>query len=171
MSALDWTLIAVLLTLNTVSVVLVSMSLPGTWLILLATALFAWLRRDHDVFGVPTLLTLGGLALFGEVLELVTGAWGSKKAGGTVWGAGGAMLGGVIGGVAGTLYLPVIGSILGAAVGAFAGALVGERVGGRDIEAAAASGRGAFFGRLLGSFLKLTVAMAMWAVVVVAAFL
>ena len=171
MTATDICLVVTLLTVNAAAVLLVSMSLPGTWLILLATALLAWFRWDEGLFGPVTLIGLAALALLGEVLELVTGALGAKKAGGTAWGAAGAMVGGVVGGVAGTFFLPVIGSILGAAVGAFAGALVGERVSGRGLEDAAASGRGAFVGRLVGSALKMAIAVAMWIVVAFAAFL
>ena len=64
-----------------------------------------------------------------------------------------------------------MGSVLGAAIGAFARTLIGERLRGSDLESAAAVGRGAFVGRLLGSLAKLAVAMAMWIVVAFAAFL
>ncbi len=171
MTAFDLFLILTLLTVNAASVVLVSMSLPGTWTILLATALLAWFRWEERLFGPVTLMVLASLGVLGEILELVAGALGAKKAGGTAWGAVGAMVLGVVGGIAGTFYLPVIGSILGAASGAFAGALLGERLRGRSVEAAAATGRGAFVGRLLGSLLKVGIAVVMWFFVAFAAFL
>jgi uncharacterized protein YqgC (DUF456 family) len=81
------------------------------------------------------------------------------------------MGGGVVGGIAGTFYMPIVGSILGAAAGAFAGALTFEQLAGRDFEAATASGRGAFVGRLVGTLSKLVIAGLMWIVVAFASFL
>jgi len=165
MAAIDIGLLILLNVLNAVSVLLVAMSLPGTWLMVFLTGLLAWWRWETGLLGWPTLLTLTGLALLGEILELVTGAIGSRKAGGSAWGAVGAMIGAVCGGIGGTFVIPVLGSILGAAAGAFCGALICERVSGRKLEEAALSGRGAFVGRLVGTGLKLAVAGAMWIVV------
>jgi len=165
--------IILLLLINTLGVFLVTMSLPGTWLIVFATAAVAWWRWEEGLFGWVSLSILVGLALLGEVLELVAGALGAKKAGGTAWGAVGALVGGVAGGILGTFVIPilVVGSILGAALGAFGGALLGEAVAGRSVEASLASGRGAFWGRLLGTLYKLVIAVLMWTVVAFAAFL
>ncbi len=173
MQALDVVYICALLVANAVFALLVAMSLPGTWLILAATCAVAWLRWDEGIYGPISLGVLAGLAVLGEVLELVTGALGAKRSGGSTRGAVGAMAGGVAGGILGTLFLPVpiLGSILGAALGAFGGALLGERTAGRDLEAAAAVGRGAFVGRLLGTVSKLLIAGAMWIVVAFASFL
>lgn len=165
MSAADIGILAVLNLLNAVSVLLVAMSLPGTWLMVLFTGACAWWRWDQGLLGWPTLATITALAFLAEVLELVTGAVGAKKAGASTWGAVGAMAGAVVGGIAGTFYLPIIGSIIGAAAGAFAGALGCERLAGRELSEAAASGRGAFVGRLVGTALKLAAAVAMWIVV------
>ena len=171
--ALDVVTICTLLLANAVFALLVAMSLPGTWLILAATCTVAWLRWDEGIYGLTSLGVLAGLAALGEVLELVTGALGAKKAGGSTRGAVGAMAGGVAGGILGTFFLPIpiLGSILGAALGAFGGALLGERTAGRDLEAAAAVGRGAFVGRLLGTLSKLLIAGTMWIVVAFASFL
>lgn len=165
MSALDIGLLIVLNLLNAGGVLLVAMSLPGTWLMVLLTGLLAWWRWDLEIIGWPTLVTITAIALLAEILEFITGALGAKKAGGTAWGALGAMVGAVVGGIAGTFVLPILGSILGAAAGAFAGALVCERLTGRQLEEAAQSGRGAFVGRLIGTGLKLVAAVGMWIVV------
>ena len=115
-----------LLLVNTLGVFLVTMSLPGTWLIVCATAAVAWWQWETGLFGWPSLSILVGLALLGEVLELVAAAFGAKNAGGTARGAVGALLGGVAGGILGTFLIPIfiVGSILGAALGAFGGALL-----------------------------------------------
>lgn len=171
MGVIDLVLIALLLALSLLAILLTAMGLPGTWLILLLSAGLAYLRPESAIFEKPALLTLLGLAAAGEALELLAGALGSRRAGGTLWGALGALGLGLVGGIVGTGVFPVVGSVLGAAIGAFAGALIGERLRGSDLESAAAVGRGAFVGRLLGSLAKLAVAMTMWIVVAFAAFL
>lgn len=164
--------IVLLLIVNALGVFLVTMSLPGTWLIICATAAVAWWQWEAGLFGWPSLSILVGLAFLGEVLELVASALGARNAGGTVWGSVGALLGGVAGGILGTFLIPivVVGSILGAALGAFGGALLGEASAGRSVETSLASGRGAFWGRLAGTLYKLLVAVVMWTVVAFAAF-
>jgi uncharacterized protein YqgC (DUF456 family) len=170
---MDLLYLILLLLINAVGVFLVTMSLPGTWLIVFATAGVAWWQGEDSLFGWVSLSIVIGLALLGEVLELAAGALGAKKAGGTAWGAVGALIGGVAGGILGTFLIPipVVGSILGAALGAFGGAILGEVVAGRGVEASLASGRGAFGGRLMGTLYKLVIAVLMWTVVAFAAFL
>jgi hypothetical protein len=159
-----------LLIINTLGLVLVVLGLPGTWLMVLATAGVAWLRSSDGMFSVYTLVALTGLALLGELIELVAGAAGSRRAGGTWRGSVGALFVGVVGGILGTFMIPVpvVGSILGACLGAFAGAILGEMAGGRELSPAVTVGRGAFVGRLLGSLGKLAVGIAIWIVALVA---
>jgi uncharacterized protein YqgC (DUF456 family) len=156
--------------LNTLGLILVVVGLPGTWFMVLATSLVAWLRWNDHMFSPYTLIALAALALVGEVLELVAGAVGSRKAGGTWRGSTGALVFGVVGGIAGTFLIPipVVGSILGACLGAFGGAMLGEMAGGRPLSPAVEVGRGAFVGRLLGSLYKLAIGMVIWTVALVA---
>jgi hypothetical protein len=76
----------------------------------------------------------------------------------------------MVGGIVGTFAIPVpvIGSVLGACAGAFAGAMAGELWGGRSLEDAATIGRGAFTSRLVGTVLKVAIALAIWALATVA---
>ncbi|MBI4600965.1 MAG: DUF456 domain-containing protein [Planctomycetes bacterium] len=173
MSAADIACAVLLLAVNGLGVLLVAMSLPGTWLIVLATASVAWLRWESGMLGWVPLVAVLGLAVLGEVLELVAGALGARKAGASVRGALGAMAGGIAGGILGTIFIPVlvVGSVLGAALGAFGGAVLGERLAGRGLEESLESGKGAFAGRILGTVSKLAVASAMWIVVALASFL
>ena len=166
-------LVTLLLIVNATLVLVVSMSLPGTWLMVVVTSIFAWARWQDGILGWPTLLSLLVLALLGEVFELVAGALGARSKGGSLKGALCAMLGGVAGGIAGTFLIPVpiLGSILGAASGSFLGALMGEYAGGKQLDAAVETGKGAFIGRLLGSFFKVGVAVVMWFVVAFAVFI
>src|SRR5262245_20145266 len=159
-----------LLLLNTLGLVLVVVGLPGTWFMVLSTAVVAWLRAGEEMISPWTVGALAALALLGELLELVAGAAGSKRAGGTWRGSTGALAGGVVGGIVGTfaIPIPVIGSILGACLGAFGGAIAGELSGGKRLTPAVEVGRGAFVGRLLGSLWKLAVGVVIWAVALVA---
>jgi uncharacterized protein YqgC (DUF456 family) len=163
---------AILLVLNTLGLFLIVLGLPGTWFMVLATALFAWLGQKEGMISVPTLVVLAGLALAGEVVEFAAGAAGSRGAGGSWRGSAGALGGGIAGGILGTFLIPipVLGSILGACLGAFAGALLGEMSGGKRLEPAIRVGRGAFVGRLLGTVYKLAAGGVIWMVAAVASF-
>jgi uncharacterized protein len=162
-----------LLVVNAVGVLLVAMSLPGTWVIVLATAAAVWLGGEGGMLGTPALLTTLGLAVFAELVELAAGAVGARRAGGSSWGSGGAILGGIAGGLLGSVFIPIliVGSILGAAIGALCGAVVAERLAGRPLEEAVRSGKGAFVGKLLGTVSKVAIAVVMWIVVAFACFL
>ncbi|HVR75755.1 MAG TPA: DUF456 domain-containing protein [Planctomycetota bacterium] len=162
-----------LLAVNAVGVLLVAMSLPGTWVIVLATAAAVWLGGESGMVGTQVLIATLGLAVLAEVVEFAAGAVGTRRAGGSTWGAAGAILGGIAGGILGTFYIliPVVGSILGAAIGALCGAVVAERLAGRPFEEAVRSGKGAFVGRLLGTVSKVAISVVMWIVVAFACFL
>lgn len=162
---------AVLTLVNAGWLFLVVLGLPGTWLMVLSAALFAWAYWETAI-GRWTLLTLVGLAVIGEVLEFVAGVAGSQRAGGTRRGAIGALAGGLIGGVVGTgaIPIPLIGSLLGACAGAFAGAMILELSGGRDANESFRSGVGAGVGRFFGTLGKFAAGVAIWIVATVAAF-
>jgi uncharacterized protein YqgC (DUF456 family) len=173
MTVIDVAWIAGLLAVNALGVFLVALALPGTWLIVLATGLFAWLRGYPEILGWPSLSALIGLAVLGEVVEFAAGAAGVKSAGGTKRGAAGAIAGGIVGAIAGTFLIPipVLGSVLGAAMGSFVGALLGERSAGRTSAEQLQAAQGAFWGRLLGTVSKLAIAVVMWILVASALFL
>jgi uncharacterized protein len=165
-----WATILVLA--NAVWLFLVLLGLPGNWLMMVSTALVAWLYWDEGMFSRWTLLAALGIAVLGEVLEFAAGAVGTKQAGGSRAGAFGALAGGLIGAAAGTFIIPIpiIGSLVGACGGAFCGALAMELAGGREMEPAVRSGIGAGVGRFFGTVAKLVVGIAIWLVVAVAAF-
>lgn len=166
--------ILALLAINALGVVLVALQMPGTWLILLATALAAWgwgLDWENARITYWTLIALLGLAILGEILEFVAGAAGASKAGASRRGVVGAIIGGVAGAILGTIFLafiPILGTLIGAAIGAGAGSIGGDRWAGRQWRPALAAGRGAAIGRFWGALWKLVVAVAMWLLVLVA---
>lgn len=153
------------------------LGMPGNWLMVAATAVYAFLVPAESAgsigWGVVAALVI--LALLGELLEFLAGALGVAKAGGSKRGAALALLGSLVGGVLGIfvgLPVPVVGPILAAllfaSLGALLGAIVGEQWKGRDLAASWQIGKGAFWGRLLGTLAK-TVIASVIAVVALAA--
>lgn len=173
---MDWILATGLTLFNLVFLLSVLIGLPGTWLMVAATALIAWLRRasvdGEPMITVWVLAAMIGLALVGELIEFLAGVIGSKQFGGTNRSAVGALVGTLLGGILGTFLLPVplFGSLLGACLGAAAGAIGVEVHDRRPFREALRSGTGAGFGRLAGSLAKFGCGVAMWIVATVAAF-
>jgi len=145
--------------------------LPGTWLIVLFSALFTLFVHPLEGGGL-TWWAWGGvlvLAILGEILEFAVGAAGAAKQGASrramILATLGAMGGSFGGSAVGSGLLPivgtVVGAILGGGLGAFAGAWLGEYWRGSDHQKGFAVGTAAFIGRLLGTLSKLLVAASM----------
>ena len=157
---------------NAVAVFLTLLSLPGTWLMVLATVLLAWWQWDIRMFSPWTLGIVVALAVAGEVLEFLASAVGVRKAGGTRRGSLGALLGSIVGAIIGTLAIPipVIGSLVGTCGGAFAGAWLLEITSGRTAAESVRSGLGGGAGRVMGTLAKFVIAVILWVIIAVAAF-
>ena len=149
--------------------------LPGNWLIVAATALYAWLipEGSRAAIGWPTVGVVAGLALVGEVAELAASAAGVKKLGGSWFGAILALVGSMAGAITGVFVgipVPVIGSLLAAllfgGLGALVGAVVGETLRGQSAETSLRIGHAAFWGRLVGTLAKVLIGAIMVGVVV-----
>jgi uncharacterized protein YqgC (DUF456 family) len=163
--------LAVILTVvNLLWLFLVVLGMPGNWLMVAGAIALWW--YEPTTFSVWTLVAMGVLAGVGELLELVAGMAGAKKAGGTRRGAIGALVGGLIGGIVATflISIPVAGTLIGACVGASLGAGGLELTGGRSMDDAVKSGVGAGVGRLVGTGIKLAVGVMIWVICAVAAF-
>lgn len=171
-----WTVVTVSLAigaaaLGALGVVLQAVTLPGTWIVVLA----ATGVKVHDVLAPQpllawwTYLVIVALAVAAEIAETLAGAAGARTGGATRRGMLGAVVGSLAGALLGTVFLlPVIGTLIGAVAGAAAGAIVGELShGGRTLRDTAAPAAGAVAGRLAGAFLKTGFAIAMWLVLVV----
>lgn len=150
-------------------------AMPGNWIIVGLTALFAWLMHDGTGAGISW-YAVGGLvalATLGEIVEFAAGAAGVARSGGSrrgmVLAIAGAMFGSVIGVVVG-IPIPLVGSLVaavgGGALGAFVGAYLGESWKGRADDQRLVISKAAFIGRLLGTVGKLGIGAVM---VVVAA--
>ena len=149
-------------------------ALPGNWLIVGCSALFAWLVPYDSSRGITwtTVAVLAGLAVLGEIVEFSAGAAGAAKQGASKRGVALAMVGALVGSVVGIgigLPIPFLGpfvmALLGGAAGAFFGAYLGEAWKGQPHEARVAVGRGAFTGRIWGTVGKLAVGAVMLAIV------
>lgn len=145
-------------------------SMPGNMLIVTGLALLVWLDPEIHEWNITwTLVAVElGLALLAELLELVAGALGASRHGGSKRGALLAVVGSFLGAIAGAsigLPIPVVGPvagvILGASCGALAGAVLGEIWKGRALGQSWRVGRAAFVGRLVGSLAKLAISTAM----------
>ena len=132
---------------------LVIFGLPGIWLLVLASAgLKLWMPEMIAWWQIGTLV---GIAAVGEIVEFVASSAGATKAGGSRWGAIGALVGGIAGAIIGTPIVPVAGTILGGAIGAGLGAIgceliIGEQTVGNSLRI----GRGAAIGRLVATVAK-----------------
>ncbi len=143
--------------------------LPGTWLLIGLALIAQWIRPD--TFSWWTLGACLVLAIVGEIVEFAAGAVGTRTGGGTRTASLGALIGGIVGAIAGAAFPPVIGAIIWGVVGAGAGAVIGEFASGnRHWRSHLAIGSAAATGKAVGTVIKSALALLIYLVVVVAAF-
>ena len=160
----------ILIILNTMFMIMVPFALPGNWLMLIATTLFAWIFAEHNIFSFYTLLILLFLAIIGEIFEFLGGAGGAKKSGARILSSIAAILGAIIGSIVGTFMIPipVLGTVLGSCLGAGLAAWTMEIITGptkNHIKIAKA----AALGQLIGTTSKSIVAIIIWLTITLAA--
>ena len=111
------------------------LGLPGNWLMVVATSVYAHFVPAHSpaAIGWRTVVTILVLAASGEIVEVVASAMGVSKQGGSRRSAVMALLGSIDGGTLGVFIgipIPLGGSAVAAVffagVGAMAGAILGE---------------------------------------------
>lgn len=160
-----------------VCLALTMFGMPGNWLIVAATAVYACLTpaQSSAAIGWKPIAILLVLAALGEVIELLAATMGTAKAGGSRRGAVLALAGSIVGAVLGIfvgipipLVGPILAALLFAGLGALAGAMLGELWAGKDLDASWRIGKAAFRGRLAGTLGKMLLGAVMVAVVVVA---
>ncbi len=162
----------ILILLNTIWLVLVVFGLPGNWLIVISTSLFAWWRAEDGVFSIYTLIGITLLSVLGELIEFFAGAGGARKAGASWRGSVGALAGAVTGAVVGTFVIPVpfFGTVIGSCVGAGLGAWALEIFSSREVKRSVQCGLGAGIGQFLGISTKFALGTLIWLIVAVAVF-
>ncbi len=148
-----------------VGLVLIPVGLPGSWLILLTSFLFAALTGFEDLTR-NVLLLLGAMAVMGEAIEFLLGVFVAKKFGATKYGLWGAFFGGIVGGVFGTALVPLAGSVVGAMFGAFMGAFILECFQELRTEDRLRAGLGALIGRVIATTMKLGIGFVMVVVII-----
>ncbi len=165
-----WSLL--LIVVNLFWLMLVFFALPGNWLIVISTCVFAWWRSEDGVFSVYTLVLITVLAVVGEVLEFLGSFAGAKKTGASLLGSIGAVFGAVAGAIVGTFVIPIplLGTILGACLGAGLATWSVELLKGRQGKHSVRSGVGAGIGELIGIVSKFAIGCIIWFVVAIAVF-
>ena len=165
-----WLIVLVLL--NTAWLALVLFGLPGNWLIVISTCLFAWWRWGDGPFSIYTLVAIVVLAVLGELAEFSAGLIGAKKTGASWLGSVAALFGAVIGAVFGTflIAIPLFGTVLGACIGAGLGVWGLEVCRGRKMEQSVRYAVGAGLGEFFGITSKLLLGIVIWLTVTIAAF-
>ena len=173
MVLLVWLYWVLLLAVDLGGVLLAAFTLPGTWLILGATATYALVTHARHIVGWKSLVVLLGLTVLAEVGEFVLGGAGAKKAGANKWGMFGGLVGAILGGIFLSAFIPFIfplSTIAGICLGSFLGAFAVELVLGRPVGQSVRIGFGAAKGRFLGIVAKVSIAIAMFLLSVGVAF-
>jgi uncharacterized protein YqgC (DUF456 family) len=151
LAILGWSLFGIVIVAG---LVLDLVGLFGNWLILCAVGVAA-VATNFEHFGGWTLPILLGLAIAGEVAELLASGVGAKKFGGSKGAVTAAVVGCIAGAIIGSPIFPIIGTIIGACGGAFlAAALYEFLMQDRSASEAAYTGFGAALGKVAGIFLK-----------------
>ena len=146
-------------------------SLPGNWLMIITTILFALWQKN--IFSVYTIIAAIVLAVIGEILEFIAGAAGTKAAGGGKKAMAAAIIGAIVGAIVGTVIIPIpiFGTLLGSAIGAALAVLFVERKGGKELKQSLKIATGAGLGRFVGLGAKFIAGVIIWLVFAIAAFL
>jgi uncharacterized protein YqgC (DUF456 family) len=145
----------------------IPLGFPGTFVIFADALVYGLITAFRGAITWPILLILLGLAVLSQLFEFLLGTFTTLKFGASRWGVLGTLFGGILGAACGSALLPVVGTVLGALAGAFLGAFVLEMIHQADQSRAARAGAGAFVGRILGTTLNLSFAIAMVTIILV----
>lgn len=150
-------------------IVITALTLPGTWLAVLAgLGLKLW---QPGSMGWWVVIVAAALALLGEAIELGASALGAAKGGASRRGAIGAVVGSLAGAILGSPFLFPIGTIIGSVAGAGVGALIGERTHEhKNWSEVSRAATGAALGRLVATMAKTSLAAIIGIVLSIAAF-
>jgi uncharacterized protein YqgC (DUF456 family) len=162
----------ILVVLNALWLALVLFGLPGNWLMVLTTALFAWWWWDEGVFSGAVLIAIAVLAVLGELVEFFAGTAGARRAGASWRASLAGILGAIVGAALGTAMLPVpiVGTVVGACLGVALAVWLVETSRGVRPEQSLQRAVGAGVGELLGIVSKFALGIVIWLTIAVAAF-
>lgn len=158
MEWMGWILLAGIML---ISLVLIPLGLPGTWVMLAAGVGYSMLVPGSISWF--TLIAVTVIAVVAEVFEFTLAGKYARKYGGSRRASWGAIIGGTVGAFIG-VPVPLIGPIIGAFVGSFLGALVAEYSRGSGTQASTRVATGALIGRAVASAMKVAagIIIAVW---------
>ena len=143
--------VLILVLICLVSLFIIPLGLPGTWVMIAAGVGYSILVKDS--IGIITIVGVTFIAILAEIFEFTLAGTYAKKYGGSRRASWGAILGGTVGAIIG-VPVPIVGPIIGGFVGAFAGALVFEYSRGGDARTSTRVAWGALVGRAVASAMK-----------------
>ena len=130
-------------------VVVTIFSLPGVWLVYIATVIVGAIG-GFQVITPLTLVILLIVSILSTFADELAAVLGTKKAGGSKYGTIGSVVGSIVGGI--------VGNILGVFIGAFLGAALFEYIFAKqDLKKSIKLGFASFLGFLIGTGLKIAV--------------
>jgi uncharacterized protein YqgC (DUF456 family) len=156
-----------LLAVVILSILMIPLGMPGTWIIAVAAAVYRITIPDGGV-GYFTVGAMFALAIVSAIIEMSLSAKYARKYGGSRRAGWGAVLGGIVGAFVG-IPIPIVGSVIGAFVGAFLGAFVFEMTKGTAVTGSGKVATGALMGRIVGAVMNVAIGVVMGAWVMVAA--
>jgi uncharacterized protein YqgC (DUF456 family) len=161
----------ILVLVNLLWLLLVLFGLPGNWLMVLTTSLFAWWTWARHPFSGGLLIAIAVLALLGELIEFSGGTVGARRAGASWRASLAGILGAILGALAGTVFFPVlfVGTILGACLGVGLAVWLVETSRGAHPDLSFHRAVGAGMGEFIGILGKLAVGIAIWLTIAIAA--
>jgi len=95
------------------------LSISGTWLVLVAALLSAFLTGAGQFPGWITLGAMLALCICVELFEWTAASWGVRRCGGSTAAGWMALLGSIGGMILGNMLFPIIGGLLGMMIGSF----------------------------------------------------
>jgi len=158
--------VIILVAIMLVSLFMIPLGLPGTWVMLAAGVGYSILVPNS--IGLFALVGTTALAIVAEVLEFTLAGKYARKYGGSRRASWGAVIGGTVGAIVG-VPVPIVGPIIGAFAGAFIGALVFEYSRGSGAHASTRVATGALIGRVVAAALKVAIGFVIAAWLVTAA--
>ena len=164
--------LSILVLINLLWLMLVLFGLPGNWLMVLTTSLFAWWTWDRRLFSGGALIAIAILAVVGELIEFLGGMAGARKAGASWRASFAGIFGAIVGALVGTVMFPVlfVGTIVGACLGVALAVWIVETSRGEHPDLSLRRAVGAGMGEFLGMLSKFAVGIMIWLTIAVAAF-
>jgi len=127
-------------------------TIPGVSLIVIAIVIWGAVNGFATVgFSLAVAVVV---LLLSIAVDLLATYWGAKRAGASLWGQLGAIVGLLIGFLGLLPALPVGGPLLGIVLGALLGALIGEFLYRHDLRLAAKAALGVIVGSLIGNLIQ-----------------